>query len=286
LYIYVKEFGPIKPDFNVKFAKNIIKISFSIGLSIFVVMLYNTLDMNMLGFILGSESPQKGIYYLAHNLLIMAILPANILQSVFFPLFSQNKTGEKMYVIMKRFSLVNFLAGCFLSLAVFVFSNEIAALFGDKYIATSELLKYLSFTILLIYVSVNYYSPLIAWGLEKKALMANIWGLIINAAVISVLIPKYGMYGAAIGTMFSEAIVMVILAMYFKRQTGRLFSQIFLKVFGISIIAILPGALLKYYFHLPYIGIAVSVVMLLVMGFVFKVFTMKNLKEYIQKNDV
>lgn len=283
LYIYTKEFGAIKPNFDIKFAKYIIRISFSIGMSIFVVMLYNTLDMNMLGFLLGSDSPQKGIYYLAHNLLIMAVLPANILQSVFFPMFSQNKTGTKMHEIMHRFSVINFLAGCFISLAVFVFSNEIAALFGDKYIATADLLKYLSLTILMIFLSVNYYSPMIAWGLEKKALVANVWGLIINAAVISVLIPKYGMYGAAIGTMFSEGIVVIILAIYFKKQTGSLFAGTFLKIAGISVLAILPGAFLKYYFHLPYVGIGVSALMIVLMGMFFKVFTIKDLKGYIKK---
>lgn len=283
LYIYIKEFGAIKPDFDVKFAKYILRISFSIGMSMFVVMLYNSLDMNVLGFVLGSDSPQKGIYYLAHNLVIMAILPANVLQSVFFPMFSQNKTGVKMHEIMKRFSMVNFTAGCFISLAFFVFSTEIASLFGDKYLATADLLKYLAVTIMFIFVSVNYYSPLIAWGLEKKALVANIWGLAINAAVISVLIPKYGMYGAAIATMFSEGIVVVILAIYFRKQTGSLFMGTFLKIAGISILAILPGAFVKYYFHLPFIGIGISVIMLIIMGMVFKLFTIKDLKEYIKK---
>ncbi len=286
LLIYIKEFGSIKPDFDIKFAKNIIKISFSIGMSLFVVMLYNSIDMNMLGFILGSNSPQKGIYYLAHNLLIMAILPANIMQSVFFPMFSQNKTGPLMHKIMTRFSMINFAAGCFISLAVFVFSSEIASLFGDKYLATADLLKYLAFTILMIFVSINYYSPLIAWGLEKKALVANIWGLVINVAVISFLIPKYGMYGAAIGTLFSEAIVVVLLSLYFRKQTGTLFLKIFPKIALISIMAILPGAFFKYYLHLPYYGIAISVVMFVLLGFVFKLFTISDIKGFIQKNDI
>jgi O-antigen/teichoic acid export membrane protein len=283
IYIYVKEFGPIKPDFDMKSAKNVIKVSFSIGMSIFVIMLYNTLDMNMLGFILGSDSPQKGIYYLAHNLLIMAILPANILQSVFFPMFSQNKTGPKMLEIMKRFSIINFLAGSFISLAIFVFSTEIAALFGEKYVATAELLKYFSLTIFLVYISVNFYSPMLAWGLEKKALVANICGLVINAILISILIPQYGMYGAAVGTIFSEAIVAVVLAYYYRKQTGSMFTGMFLKILGISVLAILPGALFKYYFHLPYIGIGISVVMLVLAGMFFKIFTIKDLKEYIKK---
>jgi O-antigen/teichoic acid export membrane protein len=124
---------------------------------------------------------------------------------------------------------------------------------------------------------------MIAWGLEKKALVANIWGLVINAAVISILIPKYGMYGAAVGTIFSEGIVVIILAIYFKRQTGSFFAGTFVKILIISIIAILPGAFLKYYFHLPYIGIGVSALMLILMGMIFKIFTVKNLKEYVLK---
>lgn len=279
LYYYIKSFGGIKFEYDKEKWKKIIKISFSIGMSILVITAYNALDVNMLGFMLGEGNRQTGIYFFAHNVLLAIIIPSQIIQQAFFPQFSQKKSEFEMKKLFSVYSRITYLLGSYLGLMVFVFASELPELTGKDFADATGLIQYLSLTIFIIFINITFYSPLIAWGKEKQCLMANIFGLLVNAILNFILIPQYGMYGAAIATIFSELIVGVVLAYYFYREAKVLHLNKMLLYIIISLLTVAPGYLIKLYFDMPWLGMIVAVLLFIPLNLIFKTLTISELKK-------
>jgi len=284
LMYYFKHYGRIKFTYNKEKWNTILKTSFSIGLSYLIVTIYNTLDMNMLGFILGDKHPQNGLYYFAHNILLAVLIPTNIIQSAFYPQFAKEKTQQDMRNMFRTYSKLTYSLGAFLSMMTFVFAKEITLLLkNEEFLPAEGLIQILSITVFIIYITVTFYSPLIAWGFEKKCLYANIAGLIINAIANAIFIPYYGMFAAATATIASEFLVLLVMGWYFYKVMGILYLDKLLLYILCGVLIVSPGYIIKYYFDMPITALIISLALFLPVNLMFKTITISGIKRLIDR---
>lgn len=281
---YRKDFGGISFSLDIEEWKRILKISVSIGLSFFVVMIYNSLDMTMMFYILGEGHPETGHLNLGHQYVILGILPAQIIQMSFFPQFSRNNTSEPGDKLMQTFFTVMLTLGLFTGGFIAIFPDELAFFFLDKYPDLGKLLLFFGGTVLFTFTSILFYTPLMAKGKEKLCVLGNLGALAVNFLLNLILIPRYGMYGAAIATIAGEIAVTLILGYVFWKFIGRLYLaklHIWIIVSGLSL---MPAFAIKNYFGAPIPAIIVSIILFVGFNFIFKVITPEKIRGVMKKS--
>lgn len=108
-------------------------------------------------------------------------------------------------------------------------------LFGPKYAAAGQVLVVHSWTLVFVFLGNASNKYLIAENLQKLTLYRSIIGAIANLALNFVLIPKYGIMGAAFATLLSQAIASYLSYML-SSQTRELFKMMTRSLFLITLV--------------------------------------------------
>ncbi len=279
---YIKGFGRIRFDYDPEFWKKTLKSSIPIGLIFMIIVIYNGMNMVMLGFMRSDY--ETGIYSAAYSILIFALVPASILQGAFFPKFSRLNTREERNRIVSKFALLSFLIGVLISFAFFVYSDFIInTTLGVRYSETTFILKYLMISSIIIYVSTTLFSPLLAWKKEKTVMLTNLAGLGINILSNFILIPKYGMYGAALSSIFSEFTVLIGFSIVYFKTTGNLYLKQLAIAISIGLVSFAPGVLLlNAGLNAIFSGICCLIIFISI-TLLFKVVTINEIRGYFAK---
>lgn len=172
--------------------------------------------------------------------------------------------------------------GFLISGLLFVLSNDAKLFFGNKYIGTELVLKLLSFTILIQFIISIYFSPLIAWKQERKVIVANISGLVINVILNLILIPIINIYGAAIATILCEFTVLLVVVYIFKQNHNNLFFKDIFSFLPIIIISILPILIFREKFNFIF-SLLLIVILYVGTSLVFKLIRIDEIKLMIKK---
>ena len=223
-------------------------------------------DTLMLGYF--SSSADVGIYNAALPTaqLIRAIPGA--LGVIFFPVVSELYARNKLDDLRRTYSVVTkwMLALIFPEfLLVLLFPDRIIKiLFGTEYIAGATALSILVFGFVISAVVGPASQTLQTYGRTKIVMMTNYLGAAINFSLNFLLIPIYGVNGAAVATGFSLAFL-YILNFLFAYRVAKVqpFRLSYLKIILASLIAVFVVYLLTRYV------IGVSPLVLIAMLFVF-----------------
>ena len=135
---------------------------------------------------------------------------------------------------------------------VYILSPEfIRILSGDAYIQAQNSLRILSITLLFsTFASFFATSLLIPLNKEKNVLIATLIGAIVNIILNILIIPIYGFNGAAVTTLFSEAIVFFILFISLKEKSlYKKIKELPGILMGCLGIILVLYSLKKYYFN-------------------------------------
>jgi O-antigen/teichoic acid export membrane protein len=283
LIYYSREFGFPKFVFDREKWFWILKYSFAIGLAYWVVKLYNTVDINMMVAFLGDSDPQTGHLSIAHQFVIVGILPAQVIQMAFFPQLVDKLDSPDKDRTLSVFVQIMVILAFFTAGFIAIFPEELGAIILNEYPNIPSLLVLFSGTMFFTFFAILFNTPLMAWGKEKLCLIGNIGGLTANFILNLILIPKYGMYGAATATIVCEATVMIILGYFFKKQTGHLYLGKLHVWILVAICSLLPGYAVKNYLNMPFVAIGLSLVLFIAMNFAFKTITPNQLKSIIKK---
>lgn len=200
------------------------------------IELYTLFDTTMLGMLTNDEIVGYYTYSMRTSKIVITILVA--MSSVLIPRLSQywsaNKVNEFKALSQEVLEiLIYFATPCCIGL-ILVSSYVITILYGQSFLPADGTLKILS--LLIIPVSLNTFlggQLLCSMKKEKKMLIAVSTGAITNIILNRVLIPFYMDKGAAIASVISEAIVLVIDWLMVKQSLDiklsyrNLISQIF-----------------------------------------------------------
>lgn len=218
-----------KPSF--KTITDLLRESFPLIFAEIAVLVYMKMDQLMIGAFIGNEA--VGIYSAAVRLSEMWLLiPFVLTKSVFPKVVKLRNENEKEYYssLQRLFNLMAFigiLTALFISLSSelwvgFIFGKTfLEASFPLSIHVWSAAFAFLGFVSSLWFTTEN---------LQKYILYRTCAGAVCNFALNFVLIPKFGINGAAIATLFSQFVA----SYFFNLFTNR--TQIMFKMQTIAII--------------------------------------------------
>jgi len=181
--------------------------SSTIGLSVIMSTVYYSLDHILLYFWKDSET--LGLYRSAYRLnVLVALVPLLIFQSMFPNLSRIEPSKKKTSYLLNYYLLFMISTGILFGAVTSIFSNElIKIIYGDKYVGAGEVLKILGVNMVIATFSYTFGQLLLCWNKQQKHLIIVSIGALVNLILNALLIPKYGMYGAAYATVAAETLV-------------------------------------------------------------------------------
>ncbi len=203
----------LKKQTKTKTIKEVFSYSWPVMFTGLVGTILYRIDSFLLGYFMGVTN--VGIYNAATPLIgLMALIPAMFAQ-LFFPLITK-EFAKKNYGVIKELSkqvgkwILILTFPLFFIMIAFP-TTLITLFFGESYLAASSVLRILAvggFVSSLIYLS----NDLISMMGKSKLILINIVGAaIINVLLNFILIPKYGLNGAAIATSIVATLLSIAL---------------------------------------------------------------------------
>ncbi len=192
-----------------------------------VVMLYMRIDQIMIKEIIGEK--EVGIYSAAVRLSeAWYFIPMIVTNSLFPAIVNSKRISEEVYRnrLQKFYTLMVWIA---LSVSIpvsFLSDWLVVFLYGDAFKTAGPVLMINVSAGVFVFLGVASGSWLISENLQFLAFYRTFCGLIVNISLNSVLIPKYGLIGAAVATVVSY-MVAGLLFDYFHEKTK---STFFMKV--------------------------------------------------------
>lgn len=217
-----------------------IKPNVTLFIPVIAVSLYKVIDKVMLG-------NMTDIKYVAlfENAEKVINIPTSIITAVgtvMLPrmsnLMQNNKEQEAKVFINKSIKLILLIAFP-MTAGIMAIGEKFAPIyFGNEFIETGILMKYLSVTIIFIaFANVLRTQYLIPKEKDKVYIISVSVGAIINMITNCLLIPKYNAIGATIGTILAEFSVMFVQSLaVWKELRLRQYIRVFIKYFIFALI--------------------------------------------------
>lgn len=235
--VFLRSGNRIRFDFDLKESFSLLKLSFPFAVFFILVMVYNFTDIVMLGLIGENKDFNGGIYSAALKLMQIMILPSTLIQKVFFPEFSKSQNTDKSLLI--QYQTMIYSLGIFVFTMVFTFPELGFYIFSEDYVGLPSLLILFSIKAILVYFTLSFSVPQMAWGQELKLIRATSLAAVINVILNFILIPEFGATGAVVSTIIAEAMVLIsVFVNHIKIGAGFEYKSL-LKLMLISLITYL-----------------------------------------------
>ena len=217
--------------------KKLILSSAPLVLSGAAMMLFQRVDIIFIRQYLG-EYP-AGIYSSATNIMMLFSLAPMVLSESLAPkLFCHKITDEKFHNAKHKFALIIISVGLILSILQAISSYYfLFFLYGDTYLLAHQSLLIMSFTPMLLSLGSVAGQIIVAENIQKWSYIKSIVGCLVTILSIVILVPIYGIEGAAastvLGLLFSNVICHYFIPSYsdiFKLQVSSI-----LKIFKLPI---------------------------------------------------
>ena len=211
LFLYMNKYVSIK---LVNFSKAFVhyKAIFILAIPIIATSIYRVMDKIMIGILCNTR--EVGYYEYSDKLIATSMGIIGALGSVMLPkmanLVSKGAAKEQKRYLIKSMEFTMFLS-CAISFGFFSISDVFIPFFyGEDFLPCIKITKILCFSVPFIaWANVVRMQYLIPNEKDKTYVCSIILGAFFNIITNYILIPYYGAYGAAIGTVLAEALVML-----------------------------------------------------------------------------
>jgi O-antigen/teichoic acid export membrane protein len=184
---------------------SMLKVAWLLALSMGAVMLYMRVDQIMLASLLNQEA--VGIYSAAVRISeIWYVFPTVIVGSVFPRIIRElrhdaARANRQLDVLLTAFSIVSILVG----LLVGGYSTEIiVSLFGEDYRESASVLSIHVWSSVFVFSGILGGRWLVAMDMQKVLLVSTLIGVFVNVVMNYLMIPVYGVQGAAWATLVAQ----------------------------------------------------------------------------------
>ncbi len=221
----------VKPDwaFSIREFFPMLKGAGVFGLSLFLTTMYGRVDMVMLSVMKG---PQVwGWYSAAHKLVDFTNVVPTILMIATFPAFSRysSSASTELNALFTRGFKYLLLLGIPLIPGVMLLAKPmILTIYGSQYINAVPSLRLFGWTAAILFVNIFAAGLYGATNHQGKLAIIQVIGLILNVSFNLFLIPKLAHVGAALSTVLTEAIVLLITLTFAFRKIVRLTEKRFM----------------------------------------------------------
>jgi O-antigen/teichoic acid export membrane protein len=207
-------------SFDFSFWKKALFASLPYGLLAFLGLLYFKIDAVLLTFIKGEA--QTGFYGASYKFLEGLHFIPLVVGTALFPVMARLhrddlKELRRLYFLSLKYLLV---VAVFLVLVLFFGASIlIEILYGPVFSPSILALKILSFTLLFMFLHVPGAHLILATEkFLKPALALSVFTVFFNIILNLILIPPFGLIGASIVTVFSEAISFALFFWFIQKK--------------------------------------------------------------------
>lgn len=201
--------------------KQLLKLSLPMMLSGTILFLLSWTDILMLGIMVSSKD--VGIYSAAFKVASIGLIIILVFNVVIGPkiseLYNNNYMSKLKTTINKTTQLITFLTIPIFSIIIF-FRKEILNFFGDDFIQGESVLIILSTGVLINAISGNVDQILNMTNHQKIMKNITLFCLVENIILNYLLIPVYGINGAAWSSLITTASLNFISIYFIKKKLG------------------------------------------------------------------
>lgn len=284
LIICLVKTGFVRIDWDKRFMMAVLKYGFPFALLALLMSFYNRMDSVMLERILKDGGVQSGIYASAFRLVDSVNMVAYLFSVILLPLFSKMIKEKKdiREIIKISFNILLVITSGFVIVSV-IYSADLMQLMYNKHILqSSEVYKILCFCFIPVSMTYIFGTLLTANNSLKQLNIVAACGMIINILINLLLIPKYQAFGSAISALMAQSltcVAQVIIALrIFKIKVPLNYCiRIILFLLTIIFIALLINKVNIFWIYKIILSLGVFVIM----AFCYKIFDVKELKNYI-----
>lgn len=172
--------------------------------------IYRVMDKTMLGYFSGTL--ELGYYENAEKIISIPISIVTALGTVMLPNISKTINDKEKFMkkVYSSFELCFFLVIPMFFGLIAIGKDFSIIFYGDSFEKTGYIVRLLAptfvFSAIANVIRTNYLIPL---AKDKTYVTSTILGAIINFIFNIILIPKFGSYGACVGTILAEFVVMI-----------------------------------------------------------------------------
>ncbi len=188
-------------------AKTLLRDSLPLILSGLSIMLYMKIDQIMLGQMIGDEA--VGIYSAATRISeVWYFIPMAVVASVFPAILEAKNRSETQYLarLQKLYDLMVIMSLAVAIPMTFLSDSIIGLLFGTAYAEAGIVLAIHIWASVFVFLGVASSRWFLAENRQWLNLQRTVLGALANIALNIVLIPKYGVTGAAFALVISQAL--------------------------------------------------------------------------------
>jgi len=220
LRFYYKKISEFQEKyFSWTVAKKLLNDSWPLIFTSFAGIIFIYADQIIIEYFYDFE--KVGIYASAVRLILFFTVIPSIISNMIYPkVIELDKQNEKESFI-KKMTRLYFFHFIFATLLITFFlllgKTIILTLYGDVFIESADILKIYSFTFVFVFFNPMNNKLLMIENLQKLMLVRNLIGLVINLLLNFLLIPVFGLKGAAFATVISQFAIMI--SYYFNAKT-------------------------------------------------------------------
>lgn len=206
IWVLKKEFSGIFRDFNKELIYPILKAAWPFAmLGLLGGIMINT-DIIMVGML--KTITDVGLYSAAQKPINLLYVPASLMAISFFPIFSRltdSHHKEKMRMAIEKAISAGFLIAIPMIIGGIILSQElIKFFFGSEYLSSVLTLQILFLTIIFVYPTSIIGNVIFAYNKQKIFFVSSFLGASGNVILNALLIPAYGIAGAATATLIVQ----------------------------------------------------------------------------------
>ncbi|MCH7516532.1 MAG: flippase [Bacteroidetes bacterium] len=220
--------------FRKETAMNLLKDSWPLILSGLVIAIYTKIDQVMIKNMLDSK--ELGYYAAAVRLSeAWYFIPVALTNSIFPAIINAKKVSNKFYFnrMQKLYDILAWMAIA-IAVPVSIFSKDIInIIFGNEFQSAAPVLTIYIWAGVAVFLGVASSQYLITENFTKLSFFRTFIGMIFNVILNLILIPKYGIVGAAVATLVSYSVATFSLIFISKTslQIKMMLKSIFLITF-------------------------------------------------------
>jgi polysaccharide transporter, PST family len=202
-----------RTKFSFKIDKKIIWQLFVAAFPLFIQSILISINQKIDQVVIGTYLSTKdlGIYSVSCRITeVFYFLPSALAVSV-FPLIAN--ISDKKELEKKLTKICGYTLKLFVIIFIFlqIFSDQIVnLLFGNKYQGAGDILRIYSIVLLPVYYGITWSQWILLEQKQKIVLFSFLATLIANIILLTLLTPKYGVYGVAISTAISAVLGQII----------------------------------------------------------------------------
>ena len=209
--IFTKKFAKPKFEFDIDFCKTITMFALPLALSGIFYSIYYSVDTVMLSNLIGDYA--TGIYSASYKLISVLTVFYSVYTAVLYPVMSKFfKNDEKLLIVVFEKS-VKYLSLIILPIAIatMLYSTDIIQLiFGIEFKESASALSILIWTVCLLFINGACGTLLNASHKEMTVTKVYFIAAVFNILLNLFMIPHYSYDGAAISTVLSDLLILII----------------------------------------------------------------------------